>query len=110
MAKILTFLAILGGGVLCATLPALAILLAQPAAMPGELALVIAPPWATETGVQGVIDRVLGQPIGPTTAPFASFAVLTDPTTAFQAGAWFVFDGRAIAEFCGIDLQNWRAT
>ncbi|NNE51056.1 MAG: hypothetical protein HKN30_01475 [Sulfitobacter sp.] len=80
--------------------PLISLAAAQPA--PGEVALVVAPPWVT---LPPIIESAGGQPIGPVGTRLASFAQSDD--AAFFArvkagGAWFVLDGRAAAGLCGV--------
>ncbi len=77
-------------------------LLAASPAVPGAVALVVAPPWAAEGGADGVVRAAGGQPVGPTAAPFATLAVLQEPGSVRLHGAWAVFDGRFIAQICGM--------
>lgn len=88
-------------------------LLAMPVALvlsgrpqPGEIALVIAPPWASAGGAAGVVAAAGGREIGPVRAPFAVLAVLDAPEAAMRLGAWIVLDGRIMALVCGVSLLN----
>ncbi len=73
---------------------------------PGEVALVIAPPWTSVGGAAGVVRAAGGQEIGPMRAPFAVLAILEAPEAALRHGAWLILDGRVLAMICGVSLQN----
>ena len=75
-------------------------------ALPNEIALVIAPPWAAAGGPAAVVQAAGGREIGPNRAPFAVLAVLDAPDAARRHGAWAVLDGRAVAQICGVRLQE----
>lgn len=77
-------------------------------ALPGQIALVIVPPWAASGGAAAVVQAAGGQEVGPRRAPFAVLAVLDAPDSARQHGAWAVLDGRALAQICGVTLQDYR--
>jgi hypothetical protein len=79
--------------------PILALSAARP--VPGELVLVIAPPWIDRVEA---ISQSGGQVIGPITPFFQTFALSDQPsfdTILKENGAWFVLDGRRLALLCG---------
>lgn len=75
-------------------------------AEPGQIALVIAPPWAIEGGAAAVAAAAGGREVGPMRAPFAVLAVLEAPDMALRYGAWLVLDGRFVAQVCGVDFNE----
>ncbi|MQQ07982.1 hypothetical protein GFB49_05910 [Epibacterium sp. SM1979] len=68
----------------------------------GSPALVIVPPWvnATQLAQTAQVAQLLSS-----SAPMGAFVVPTnaeDVTRLLENGAWFVIDGKRIAEFCAI--------
>ncbi|ABD55287.1 hypothetical protein [Jannaschia sp. CCS1] len=68
---------------------------------PGDVALVIAPPWTANGGAAGIVAAAGGREVGPIRAPFAVLAVFDTQPAARALGAWLILDGRLMAAICG---------
>ncbi|MBW4710327.1 hypothetical protein KX928_21265 [Roseobacter sp. YSTF-M11] len=80
--------------------PVLALLSSPPT--PGDVALVIAPPWAER---EQIVTRAGGRVVGPATAIFGTLAISADPdfkSALLSEGAWVIVDGRSVAYLCGV--------
>ena len=69
--------------------------------VPGELALVVAPPWVDKPAL---VAGASGALVGPEVARWGALARADAPgfaADARRAGAWFVVNGRSLALFCG---------
>ncbi|NNK15814.1 MAG: hypothetical protein HKP51_02795 [Sulfitobacter sp.] len=76
--------------------------LASSRPVPGDVALVIAPPWVAR---EAIVAAAGGQPVGPSSMPLGLLAQSDSPDFADNlrsAGAWFVADGRPVALLCGV--------
>ncbi|MDF2231325.1 hypothetical protein P2H44_02050 [Albimonas sp. CAU 1670] len=68
---------------------------------PGAPVLAVAPPWVD---VDALVLRAQGREVSPIRAPMAALATGAGPDfpqRLLAAGAWFVLDGRRLAQFCG---------
>ncbi|TNJ45115.1 hypothetical protein [Phaeobacter sp. B1627] len=77
-------------------------LLSAPAAVPGEPALVVSPPW------KRAIDIVVSSDVpelATASSPLGALVVIPDARAIgrlFENGAWFVVDGKRIAQLCAL--------
>ena len=79
----------------------LAFLLMGTKADQGDLALVIPYPWGPEASE--IITRSGMVETYPVRAPFGSLTVINTPgdlTKLRELGAWFILDGKKVAEIC----------
>lgn len=82
--------------------PLLALATAKP--VPGEIMLAIGPVGVLQ---QTVVPAAGGRVVGPELARFGALVHAEHAEFApalLEHGAWFVVDGRRIAEFCGVEI------
>lgn len=85
----------------CAALTGPALAVAHAKAAPGNISLVIVPPWHSSAAVVTAGD---GQLVGPILSRVSVLAVSDNPDffdDVKAAGAWFVLDGNRWAHLCG---------
>lgn len=81
--------------------PVLAIANAEP--IPGEISLVIGPPWRS---LEALVTASDGKLIGPGANRYGALAVSDNPDffdDLKASGAWFVLDGTRMAQLCGVE-------
>jgi hypothetical protein len=82
--------------------PVLALANAKP--VPGEVTLVLASPGAE---ISELVAESGGRLVGPVTGFIGALAISTDPTFHSELksnGAWFVFNGKQLAQLCGVSV------
>ncbi|OIQ33115.1 MAG: hypothetical protein BM562_01680 [Alphaproteobacteria bacterium MedPE-SWcel] len=77
-------------------------LLGAPIAVPGEPALVVAPPWKPSVDI--VVSSDVPE-LATARSPLGVLVVIPDAQALrrlFENGAWFVIDGKRIAQLCEV--------